>query len=72
MARFKREYLDTNVSAGEAWGKITKKLQTGTKSVEVRSRVIDGIEKWELRYWDGIRGNGARSNSSHASPDKDY
>jgi len=70
MARFTREYLNNDVSGREAWQKISDAIQSGNKSVEVRSRVVKGEDKWEVRYWDGHRKDG--SNNSRASPNKDY
>ena len=70
MARFTREFLDNDVPAGTAWGKITDAIKSGHKSVEVRSRVVNGEDKWELRYWNAIRED--KSNSGRASPNKDY
>lgn len=70
MARFTRENLPNNVSAKDAWDKITSALKAGTKSVEVLARVVEGKDTWELRYWDGIRGD--KSNAAGASPNKDY
>jgi len=70
MARFTREFLDNDVPGDDAWRKITDALKSGNKSVEVLARVIDGEDKWELRYWNSIRED--RSNSGRASPNKDY
>lgn len=70
MARFTREFLPNNVSAEDAWDKIAGALKGGTKSVEVLSRVVEGKDTWELRYWDGLRAN--KSNAAGASPNKDY
>ncbi len=70
MAQFTRELLPNNVPAGVAWQKITAALKAGNKSVEILSRVIDGEDKWELRYWDAMRAD--RSNSARSSPTTDY
>jgi hypothetical protein len=70
MARFIREQLPSNVSATSAWRKITNAIRAGNKSVEVLALFVNGEEKWELRYWDGIRGD--RSNAAGASENQDY
>ena len=70
MARFTSELLDNDVAPSTAWQKITNALKGGSKSVEVLSRVVDGKDKWEVRYWDGMRKD--RSNSAQAAKDKDY
>ena len=70
MARFTRELLVNDVAPGEAWRQITEALKSGSKSVEVLSRVIDGEDRWELRFWDGMRDD--RSNAASASPNHDY
>ena len=70
MARFTREFLPNDIPPDDAWKKITDALKRGVKSVEVLSRVVEGKDVWELRYWDGVRGD--RSNSAQASEGKDF